>query len=101
MSFPPAITNLQHALTHAKAGNASKAMHHIGHAMIHLRGTTNNPGGVAKLPSSNSAPAKDMGQGGAPVMDNDADDPTVIDPNKVKAAPAVGSLRARLAGMGK
>ena len=79
MSFPPAITHLETALGHAKAGNAVKAMHHIGHAMLQLRGMTAGAGGAGRLPSAAPMP-KAM-------------------PQKVAApAPAIGSLRAKLAG---
>lgn len=97
----PAIPHIQQALSFAKAGNNAKAMHHIGHAMIHLRSRTNNPAGVIKLPSDNSAPVKDMARGGTPQMTTDALDPTQNDANNKPASPAAGSLRARLAGMGK
>ena len=85
MSFPPAIAHLEQAMAHAKAQNAAKAMHHIGHAMLHLRGMTSGAGGASKLP----APAP-MDQG-AP---NDNQDST-----QGQQPPNPGSLRAKLASM--
>lgn len=82
MSFPPAISHLENALTHAKAGNASKAMHHVGHALNHLRGMTTNAGGSPKAPLA-MPPAKS--KSAIPNEENGA------------TQPAAGSLRARLA----
>jgi hypothetical protein len=112
--MPSAISHLEQALAHAKSGNASKVMHHIGHAMIQTRGMTKNAGGSLKIPSmSNKGSANPMngpskpsgngmnvGGGGMPMTD--AQDPTEGDPNNQLASnPAAGSLRARLAGMSK
>ena len=98
MSFQAAEDHATKALGHIKTGNAAKAMHHIGHAMAQLRSKTSGAGrGVVKLPSDNSAPVSDMKAGGAPQMDNDADDPMQNDPNRKAPSPAAGSLRARLA----
>lgn len=81
MSFKSAIPHLEQALAHAKASNAAKSMHHIGHALYHLRGMTSNAGGATKLPAPASVPSKSD-----TADDQDADD-----------KPNPGSLRARLA----
>lgn len=97
MSFKTAIPHLETALAHAKAGNAAKAMHHIGHAMLNLRSMTSGAGGASKLPMG--AP---VGEGADPYgtpADGDENPMTGAQGTHQKMPPAVGSLRAKLAGM--
>ena len=106
MKYPPAVPHLRQALEHAKAGNAQMAMHHIGHAMLHLRGvakpSTGGASGVVKLPSTNSAPVPDMQNGGSPQMASDAGNPITQDPNnQAPSNPLAQALRSRLAGIGR
>ncbi len=111
MSFKTAIPHLEQALSHAKAGNAAKAMHHVGHSMIHLRGLTHGAGSSLKIPSMSSkgsadplngpsmASGADMNTKGPAMPDADSDDPTMIDPNTTKGN--AKNLRARLMGLKK
>ena len=90
MSFKTAIPHLEMALTHARAGNAAKSMHHIGHAMLNLRSMTAGAGGASKLPVGG-------GIHDTPRDDNDGDE---MPPTGAQGtAPAAGSLRAKLAGL--
>ena len=118
MSFQDAMPHAEAALAHIKGGNAAKAMHHIGHAMVHLKGMTSSAStnGPAKAAMKSDSPmgkadplnfggkasGADMGMGGGGMLDHDADDPSAADPNTSKASNTVPmSLRSRLAGMRK
>ena len=121
MSFKDAEPHVTAALAHIKGGNAAKAMHRIGHAMVHLKGMTSSAStsGPAKAALKSDSPmgkgdplnfggkpsggGMDMGGGGMPM--HDAGDPSANDPNTSKASKTsksgAMSLRSRLAGMRK
>ena len=116
MSFQDAMPHAEAAMAHIKGGNAAKAMHHIGHAMVHLKAMTSSAGGNAKTALKSDSPmgkadplnwggkpsGNGMDVGGTPQMENDAGDPMANDPNRSKASSAGPmSLRGRLAGMRK
>ena len=119
MSFQDAMPHAEAAMAHIKGGNAAKAMHHIGHAMVHLKAmtssaSTNGPAKAALKSDSPMGKADPLNWGGKPSgggMDvgggsgmpaNDAGDPSANDPNTSKAGSAGPmSLRSRLAGMRK
>lgn len=104
MSFQDAVPHLKQALAHAEGGNAAKAMHHVGHALFHLKSMTSNAGGVAMKPKGIMA-----GGGG-----NQGQQEAAIDnaPKGAMGAPVAmpgitptgapqpdyGALRTRLAG---
>ena len=80
MSMKDAIPHLHAAVKHAEAGNAAKAMHHVGHALFNLKSMTAGAGGASRLPPS------------APTPQN------LTSPKS--QGPVAGSLRARLAAQG-
>ena len=121
MSFQDAEAHATKAVSHIQGGNAAKAMHHIGHAMFHLRAMTSSPSGGSKIPSMSNkgganpmnGPSKasgaDMGAGGGPQAVTDALNPETTHWNNPASAAASGQqstintagLRSRLAGLGK
>ena len=98
MSFPKAIPHLQNALLHAQNGNAAKAMHHVGHALFHLKGMTSGAGNTMKLP-----PEEPMATAPSPPAMGGTIIPPTHAPVGLPAPGPVGgeALRARLMGLGK
>ena len=99
MSYPKAVSRLRQAISHAKNGNAAGAMHHIGHAMLHLR-NLNPQNAVAPEPSMPAMPSMPKPMmappGGAPPMAA-----PMGAPGGMGGGNPAEALRARLMGLGK
>lgn len=99
MSFHSALPHAEQALVHIKGGNAAKAMHHIGHALKHLRSLTMNAGSMDPLEGRSSS-GQDTGEawaGGNKSLQGPLDTAS----GAQIGTPPTAKLRSRLAGLGK